>query len=195
MYVKWLQYKDTCVWRSSHWLISISVLYSIQLHHEDKKKHSKQLYEKVIEKYKSGDGHKNISKSLNLLPNSVKSIIKKWREYGICVNLPKAGCPHKLSGRARRLVREATETPMSTLMELGDGSRNVSKLFKHNDIGCLFFFYFFFLYIFIYLSRNNGWTVIKIKQTGRVLQSIFAVKHHTCLVDCETSPDLDELLL
>ena len=154
MYVKWLQYKDTCVWRSSHWLISISVLYSIQLHHEDKKKHSKQLYEKVIEKYKSGDGHKNISKSLNLLPNSVKSIIKKWREYGICVNLPEAGCPHKLSGRARRLVREATETPMSTLKELGDGSRNVSKLFKHSDIGCLFFFiYFFSLHFHLFIKE------------------------------------------
>ena len=36
-----------------------------------------------------------------------------------CVNLARAGRPHKLSDRARRrLVREATKTPMTTLKEL-----------------------------------------------------------------------------
>ena len=34
-------------------------------------------------------------------------------------NLPKAGRPHRLTDRARRkLVREATRTPMTTLKEL-----------------------------------------------------------------------------
>ena len=38
---------------------------------------------------------------------------------GICVNLARAGSPYKLSDRARRrLVREATKTPMTTLKEL-----------------------------------------------------------------------------
>ena len=60
-----------------------------------------------------------MSKALNIPWNSVKSIIKKWKEYGTCVNLPRAGRPHKLSDRARRrLVREATKTPMTTLKEL-----------------------------------------------------------------------------
>src|SRR4029434_882749 len=81
------------------------------------KDHSKQLREKVIEKYRSGEGYK-MSKALNIPWNSVKSIIKKWKEYGPCVNLPRAGRPHKLSDRARsRLVREATKTPMTTLKE------------------------------------------------------------------------------
>ena len=83
------------------------------------KEHSEQLREKVIEKYKSGEGYKKMSKALNIPWNSVKSIIKKWKEYGTCVNLPRAGRPHKLSDRARRrLVREATKTPMTTLKEL-----------------------------------------------------------------------------
>src|SRR4029434_3303293 len=81
------------------------------------KEHSEQLREKVIEK--SGEGYKKKSKALNIPWNSVKSIIKKWKEYGTCLNLPRAGRPHKLSDRAgRRLVREATKTPMTTLMEL-----------------------------------------------------------------------------
>src|SRR4029434_9383500 len=83
------------------------------------KDHSKQLREKVIEKYKSGEGYKKMSKALNILWSSVKSIIKKLKEYCTCVNLLRAGCPHKLSDRARRrLVREATKTPMTTLKEL-----------------------------------------------------------------------------
>ena len=86
------------------------------------KEHSEQLREKVIEKYKSGDkfkGYKKMSKALNIPWNSLKSFIKKLKEYGTCVNLPRAGCPHKLSDRARRrLVREATKTPPITLKEL-----------------------------------------------------------------------------
>src|SRR4029434_6380345 len=67
----------------------------------------------------SGEGYKKMTKALNIPWNSVKSIIKKWKEYGTSVNLPRAGCPHKLSDRARRrLVREATKTPMTTLKEL-----------------------------------------------------------------------------
>src|SRR4029434_2613675 len=39
----------------------------------------KQLREKIIEKYKSGEGYKKMSKALNNPWNSVKSIIKKWK--------------------------------------------------------------------------------------------------------------------
>src|SRR4029434_5129037 len=83
------------------------------------KEHSKQLREKVIEKYKSGEGYKKMSKALNIPWNSVKCIIKKCKEYGTFVNLARAGRPHKLSDRARRrLVREATKTPVTSLKEL-----------------------------------------------------------------------------
>ena len=87
--------------RSSLWFISSCYNCNMKT-----KEHSKQLREKIIEKYKSGDGYKKISNSLDIPPSSVKSIIKKWKEYGTCLNLPRAGRPHKLSDRARRrLVR------------------------------------------------------------------------------------------
>src|SRR4029434_5025265 len=60
-----------------------------------------------------------MSKALIIPWSSVKSIIKKWKEYGTCVNLPSTGRPHKLSDHARRrLVTEATKTPMTTMKEL-----------------------------------------------------------------------------
>ena len=38
---------------------------------------------------------------------------------GVCLNLPRAGCPHKLSDWARRgLVREATKTDTTSLKKL-----------------------------------------------------------------------------
>src|SRR4029434_6551795 len=80
------------------------------------KEHSEQLREKLIEKYNAAEGYKKMSKALNIPWSSVQTILKKWKE---CVNLPRAGRPHKLSDRARRrLVREATKTPMTTLKEL-----------------------------------------------------------------------------
>lgn len=101
--------------RSSHWLVNIfGYVYTMKT-----KRHTIQLRERVIEKYKSGDGYKIISKELNIPWNLVRSIIKIWKEYGTCVNLASAGRAHKLSDRARRkLVREVTKTPVTTLKEL-----------------------------------------------------------------------------
>ena len=57
--------------------------------------------------------------SLNIPQSLVISIIKKWKEYGTCVNLPRIRPPHKLKDRERRkLVRESTKTPITTLSEL-----------------------------------------------------------------------------
>ena len=80
--------------------------------------HSTQLCEKVIER----------NKSLNIPWSSVKSIIKEWVEYGTCVNVARSDCPHKLSGCARRrLVREATKTPMTTLKELKSSAAEMGE--------------------------------------------------------------------
>ena len=43
---------------------------------------SKDLWDKVVERHRSGDGYKNISKALNLPWSTVKTIIKKWNEHG-----------------------------------------------------------------------------------------------------------------
>lgn len=53
---------------------------------------------------------KTYFKLLNIPQSSVKSIMKKWMDNGACVNLPRAGRPHKLNDHAgRRLVKEATK--------------------------------------------------------------------------------------
>ena len=80
---------------------------------------SKQVREKVVEKYRSGLGYKKVSETLNIPWSTIKSIIKKWKEYGTTTNLPREGRPPKLSYQARRaLIREATKRPKITLKEL-----------------------------------------------------------------------------
>ncbi|XP_024909675.1 centrosomal protein of 120 kDa-like, partial [Cynoglossus semilaevis] len=82
--------KKVCL--SDYWWISIlGDNYTMKT-----EEHSKHLRERVIEKYNSGDGYKHISKALNIPRSSVKSIIKKWKEYGTCVDLPRSGRPRKL---------------------------------------------------------------------------------------------------
>src|SRR4029434_5541928 len=73
----------------------------------------------LLKSISQGKDKKKMSKALNIPWNSVKSIIKKWKEYGTCVNLARAGRPHKLSDRSRRrLERVATKTPVTTLKGL-----------------------------------------------------------------------------
>lgn len=80
---------------------------------------SKQVRDKVVEKYKSGLGYKKISKSLMIPRSTIKSIIIKWKEHGTTTNLPREGRPPKLSARSRRaLIREAAQRPKVTLKEL-----------------------------------------------------------------------------
>lgn len=59
------------------------------------------------------------AKVLNIPGSSGEYIIKKQKEHGPCVNLPRANHPHRLSNCAtRRTVREVTKTPVTTLKEL-----------------------------------------------------------------------------
>ncbi|MGH0116190.1 UNVERIFIED_CONTAM: hypothetical protein FKN15_000117 [Acipenser sinensis] len=72
---------------------------------------SKQVRDKVVEKYRSGLGYKKISKTLNIPRSTIKAIIKKWKEYGTTTNLAREGRPPKLTDQARMaLIRQATET-------------------------------------------------------------------------------------
>ena len=76
------------------------------------KEFSKQVRDKVLEKYRSRLGYKKISKTLNIPQSTIKSIIKKWKEYGTTTNLPREGYPPKLTDQARRELnqRENKET-------------------------------------------------------------------------------------
>ncbi|CAB1447967.1 unnamed protein product [Pleuronectes platessa] len=57
---------------------------------------------KVVEKYEAGLGYKKISRALNISLSTIKSIIRKWKEYGTTANLPRGGRPPKLKSRTRR---------------------------------------------------------------------------------------------
>ena len=89
------------------------------------KEFSKQFRDKVL-KYRSGLGYKKISKTLNIPRSTIKSIIKKWKEYGTITNLPREGRPSKLMDQARRaLIREATKRPNITLKELQSSTAEI----------------------------------------------------------------------
>ena len=80
---------------------------------------SKQVRDNVVEKYKSGLGHKKRSKPLKIPRSTNKSIITKWKEHGTTANLPRDGRPPKPTDRSRRaLIREAAQRPKVTLEEL-----------------------------------------------------------------------------
>ena len=72
---------------------------------------SKEVRHKVVEKHCSGEGYKRISKSLIILLNKVKSIIKKWKTCHTTQTPPRSGHPSKLSSQAsRKLVQDVTES-------------------------------------------------------------------------------------
>jgi transposase len=63
----------------------------------------------VIEKYQI----------LNIPQSTIKSIIKKLKDYGTTTNLPREGRPPKPTDQAKRaFIREATKIPKTTLKEL-----------------------------------------------------------------------------
>uniref|UniRef100_A0A803JDL4 Transposase Tc1-like domain-containing protein n=1 Tax=Xenopus tropicalis TaxID=8364 RepID=A0A803JDL4_XENTR len=85
------------------------------------KEHTRQVRDKVIEKFKAGLGYKKISKALNIPRSTVQAIIQKWKEYGTTVNLPR-------QGRTRRaLIRNAAKRPMVTLDELQRSTAQVGE--------------------------------------------------------------------
>ena len=71
-------------------------------------------------------GYKKISKTLNIPLSTVKSIIKKWKEYGTTTNLPRECRSPKLTDQARRaLIREATKRPKITQKELQSSTAEI----------------------------------------------------------------------
>ena len=63
---------------------------------------------------------------MNITQSPIKSIIKKWKEYGTATNLPREGCPPKLTDQARRaFIREATKTPKIPLKEMQSSTAEI----------------------------------------------------------------------
>ena len=77
---------------------------------------SVELRDRIVRRYRSGEGYKTISRALKVPKSTVSSIIRNRKEYGTIQTVPRAG---RLSNRARRtLVRKVTKNPMTTLTEL-----------------------------------------------------------------------------
>ena len=80
---------------------------------------SKQVRDKVVEKYRSGLGYKNIRNFKHPTEHHLNPLFKKCTEYGTTTKLPRVGSPPKLTDQARRaLIRDATKRPKTTLKEL-----------------------------------------------------------------------------
>ena len=74
-----------------------------------------ELRDRIVPRYRSGEGYQNISASLKVPKNTVASILK-WKKFGTAKTLPRAGRPAKLSNQGRRaLVREVTKNLTVTL--------------------------------------------------------------------------------
>jgi transposase len=65
---------------------------------------SKQVRDKDVE-YRSGLGYKKISETLNILRSTIKSIIKKLKDYGTITNLPR-GPPTKTHGPGKEGIHQ-----------------------------------------------------------------------------------------
>ena len=71
-------------------------------------------------------GYKKISETLNIPRSTIKSIIKKWKEYDTTTNLPREGCPPKLMYQAMKaLIRETTKRPKITMKELQSSTAEI----------------------------------------------------------------------
>ncbi|XP_014829131.1 PREDICTED: zinc finger protein 594-like isoform X1 [Poecilia mexicana] len=83
------------------------------------KEHSRQVKEKVVEKFKAGLGCKTISKSLKISHSSVEAIVQTWKEYGTTASLPGRGRPPKQRIQSQRvLFTEALKRPVVILEKL-----------------------------------------------------------------------------
>ena len=67
---------------------------------------SKQVRDKVVEKYRSELGYKNISETLNIPQSTFKSIIKKWKEYVTTTTPPREDSPPKTHGPGKEGINQ-----------------------------------------------------------------------------------------
>ena len=90
---------------------------------------SVEFRDRIVLRYRFGEGYKNISAALKVPKNTVTSIIFKWKKFETTKTLPRAGHLAKLRNCGRRaLVREVTKNPMVTLTELHSSSVELGEL-------------------------------------------------------------------
>ena len=98
---------------------------------------SKQLRDKVVDKNRSGLGYKKINETLKTPWSTIKSIIKKCKNYGTTTNLPRQGRPPKLTDQARRaLIRDTTKRLTITLKELQSSTSEIGVSVHRSTLSC-----------------------------------------------------------
>ena len=66
---------------------------------------SKDMRDRIIERYKGGQGYRKISKGINLALSTVGNIIRKYKKYGDgTANLPRNGKPRKIDERTSEWI-------------------------------------------------------------------------------------------
>jgi transposase len=107
---------------------------------------SEYLRKRIVELNSEGISYRKISTQINVPYATVGSIIRKFKEYGSTVNLPRTGAPRKIDLRSRRLLlRKIKNKPMMTRKELktdlegsgtGVSERTISRELHRNGIKC-----------------------------------------------------------
>ncbi len=76
---------------------------------------SKKLREEIMALHKQGKGYKKLAKALNVLRDTVGSIVHKFKAKGTVVTLPGCGRKRKLLMAATRFLRrQAVRNPLVT---------------------------------------------------------------------------------
>ena len=89
---------------------------------------SEELRVRIATRHRFAKGYKKMSAALNILKNTVASIILKWEKVGTTKTLPGAGHLAKLSNR------EVTKNPIVTLKELQISSVEMGELSRRTTI-------------------------------------------------------------
>ena len=78
------------------------------------------MRDRIIERHKGGQGHRKISKEINLALSTVGNIIRKYKKYGNgTVNLPRNERPRKINEHPSRWIsRNAQINPFITRSEI-----------------------------------------------------------------------------
>uniref|UniRef100_A0A8C7YEQ2 Transposase n=1 Tax=Oryzias sinensis TaxID=183150 RepID=A0A8C7YEQ2_9TELE len=81
---------------------------------------SEDLRNLIVAKHTEGIGYRRISKCLKVpVSSTIGAIIRKWKEHGITINLPRPGAPRKISDRGvRTIIRRVLHQPRTTCGEL-----------------------------------------------------------------------------
>ena len=61
-----------------------------------------ELRDRIVPRYRSGEGYQKMSAALKVPKNTVASIILKWKKFGTTKTLSRNGCPEQSGEKGAR---------------------------------------------------------------------------------------------